>query len=245
MCRYLFELFHFESQTRGKDTTKEKKARLEKESEYMMNKTPCRLKDIHELFMDTGLGKEGYSVIGQGRIDEILSNKSEDRRQIFEEAAGITKYKYRKNEAEKKLADTTDNLTRVADIMSELEGQLEPLREQSEKAKKYLVLRDELKYLDINVSVSEIKNNKTELEKIEKNSKELSFDVDIIQNNLNTSENKINFMYEEIKNTEEYIEQLRQKEKETVSNINDYTNRINILTANIEHENENIMNHYG
>jgi len=211
------------------------------ESEYMMNKTPCRLRDIHELFMDTGLGKEGYSIIGQGRIDEILSNKSEDRRQIFEEAAGITKYKYRKNEAEKKLADTTDNLTRVADIMSELEGQLEPLREQSEKAKKYLILRDELKGLDINISVIEIKKNRRELESIEENSKTLGFDVDIIQNNISASENKINNMYDEIKNTEELIEQLREKEKKTVSDINDYTNRINILTANIEHENENIL----
>lgn len=211
------------------------------ESEYMMNKTPCRLRDIHELFMDTGLGKEGYSVIGQGKIDEILSNKSEDRRSIFEEAAGITKYKYRKNEAEKKLSDTADNLTRVEDIMSELEGQLEPLREQSEKAKKYLVLRDELKELDINISVIEINKNKAELINIEKDAKTLEFDAEVIQNNINLSENKVNNMYDEIKNTEEYIEQLHEKEKETINSINDYTNRINILTTNIEHETENII----
>ena len=102
------------------------------EGEYFINRVGCRLKDIHELFMDTGLGREGYSIIGQGKIDEILSNKSEDRRQIFEEAAGITKYKYRKNEAERKLNHTTENLTRVKDIMAELENQIGPLFEQSE-----------------------------------------------------------------------------------------------------------------
>ena len=115
------------------------------EGEYFINKAPCRLKDIHELFMDTGLGREGYSIVGQGKIDEILSNKSEDRRQIFEEAAGITKYKYRKNDAEKKLERTNENLVRVRDIMSTLEEQLEPLRIQSEKARKYLTLRDTLR----------------------------------------------------------------------------------------------------
>jgi len=105
------------------------------ESEYMINKTPCRLKDIYELFLDTGIGKDGYSIIGQGRVDEILSSKSEDRRAIFEEASGIMKYKVRKQEAEKKLEMTRQNLLRINDIIAELENQLEPLREQSEVAK--------------------------------------------------------------------------------------------------------------
>lgn len=108
------------------------------ESEYMINKTPCRLKDIYELFLDTGIGKDGYSIIGQGRVDEILSSKSEDRRAIFEEASGIMKYKVRKQEAEKKLEMTRQNLLRINDIIAELENQLEPLREQSEVAKRYL-----------------------------------------------------------------------------------------------------------
>ena len=123
------------------------------DGEYYINKTLCRLKDIHELFMDTGLGRDGYSIIGQGKIDSILSTKSEDRRQIFEEAAGISKYKYRKLEAERKLVQTVDNLTRVKDILSELEGQLGPLERQSEKAKRYLILRDELRGIDIAVSI--------------------------------------------------------------------------------------------
>lgn len=121
------------------------------ESEYSINKSPCRLKDITELLMDTGIGKEGYSIIGQGRIDEILSNRSEDRRYIFEEAAGIVKYKSRRNEAEKKLDKTQENLLRVEDIIQELEQQLEPLKEQSITAKKYLNLRDQLKHLEINL----------------------------------------------------------------------------------------------
>ena len=119
------------------------------ESEYYINKHSVRLKDIHELFMDTGLGREGYSNISQGRIDEILSLKSTDRREIFEEAAGISKYRHRKEETERRLANTEDNLLRIGDRISELELQVEPLREQAEKAKKYLEYRDEYKGLEI------------------------------------------------------------------------------------------------
>ena len=111
------------------------------ESEYYINKQSVRLRDVNELFMDTGLGREGYSIIGQGRIDEILSVKSADRREIFEEAAGISKYRHRKEETERKLASRPeDNLLRIDDKISELELQVEPLREQAEKAKKYLIL---------------------------------------------------------------------------------------------------------
>lgn len=118
------------------------------EGEYYINKAACRLRDIIELFRDTGVGKEGYSIIGQGRIDEILSQKSEDRRDIFEEAAGIVKYRARKAESEKRLANMRDNLSRVEDIIAELEGQLEPLAKASETARRYLALRDELRKLD-------------------------------------------------------------------------------------------------
>ena len=110
----------------------------------------CRLRDVVDLFRDTGIGKEGYSLIGQGRIDELLSAKSEDRRQIFEEAAGIVKYKVRKAEAQKRMENTRDNLSRVEDIIAELEGRVEPLRQQSETAREYLQLREELKGLELN-----------------------------------------------------------------------------------------------
>ena len=121
------------------------------ESEYYINRRACRLKDINELFMDTGLGREGYSIIGQGRIDEILSVKSADRREVFEEAAGISRFRHRKEEAERKLERTDENLVRINDKIGELELQVEPLRVQAEKTKKYNVLRDELKGLEISV----------------------------------------------------------------------------------------------
>ena len=121
------------------------------DSEYYINRQSARLRDIHELFMDTGLGREGYSNIGQGRIDEILSLKSTERREIFEEAAGISKYRHRKEETERKLATTEDNLLRIGDKVSELELQLEPLKQQAEKAKRYLELKDELQGVEVAV----------------------------------------------------------------------------------------------
>ncbi|MBR5236298.1 MAG: chromosome segregation protein SMC [Clostridia bacterium] len=132
------------------------------ESQYLINDTPCRLKDIHEVFMDTGLGRDGYSMIGQGKIDEILSTKSEDRRQIFEEAAGISKYRYRKEEAERRLRHTDENLDRVADIIGELESQIGPLEQQAEKAKKYLNLRDQLKTYDVNLALRIVERSRTQ-----------------------------------------------------------------------------------
>lgn len=135
------------------------------ESEYYINKASCRLRDIHELLMDTGMGRDGYSVVGQGKIDEIISAKPEDRRVIFEEAAGISKYKYRKQESEKKMQQTEENLVRLLDLISEIESRVEPLREQAEKAKEYLKLRDELKGIEINLLVNTIDRLKNSLEK--------------------------------------------------------------------------------
>ena len=126
------------------------------ESEYYINRQSARLRDIHEMFMDTGLGREGYSNIGQGRIDEILSLKSADRREIFEEAAGISKYRHRKEETERKLQHTEDNLLRIGDKVSELEIQLEPLKQQSEKAKRYLELKEELQGVEIAVWMEQL-----------------------------------------------------------------------------------------
>ncbi|WP_123040010.1 chromosome segregation protein SMC [Cohnella candidum] len=126
------------------------------ESEYLINKQPCRLKDITELFMDTGIGKEAYSIIGQGRIEEILSTRSEDRRGIFEEASGIVKYKSRKKEAQKKLEDTEGNLLRIHDLVSELESQVGPLRRQAEKAEQFKELKEQLKNKEIALYVQQI-----------------------------------------------------------------------------------------
>ena len=139
------------------------------ETGYYINKVPCRLKDVLELFMDTGIGKDGYSIIGQGKIDEILSNKSEDRRNIFEEAAGIVKYRTRKQEAEKKLERTKLNLLRINDILTEIEANIEPLKISAEKAKKYLNLREELKNIEIGLFIYNIEKYKKDLEEIVKN----------------------------------------------------------------------------
>src|SRR5574344_279028 len=136
------------------------------ETGYFINKVPCRLKDILELFMDTGIGKDGYSIIGQGKIDEILSDKSENRRHIFEEAAGIVKYRIRKEESEKKIERTKLNLLRINDILSEIEVNIEPLKEQSEKARKFLDLREELKDIEVGLCIYNINKYKKELEKI-------------------------------------------------------------------------------
>ena len=145
------------------------------DSEYYINRQSARLRDIHELFMDTGLGREGYSNIGQGRIDEILSLKSADRREIFEEAAGISKYRHRKEEAERKLMHTEDNLMRIGDKVSELELQLEPLRQQSEKAIKYLELRDELQGVEVAVWLDKLEKLSAEAKKAEEDYASASF----------------------------------------------------------------------
>jgi len=136
------------------------------ESEYLINQNACRLKDIIELLRDTGAGREGYSVIGQGRIDEILSNRAEDRRAVFEEAAGIAKYKARKVEAERKLSNAADSLSRVDDILSELTAQLEPLREQAEAAREYLLLVEELRGLEFNAYLVSHERTQKRLEEL-------------------------------------------------------------------------------
>lgn len=210
------------------------------EGEYFINKNACRLKDIHELFMDTGLGREGYSIVGQGKIDEILSNKSEDRRRIFEEAAGITKYKYRKNDAEKKLERTRENLTRVTDIMTELEGQIEPLRHQSEKAKKYLNLRDELKTIEVNASVVSIEKFREDLKMAEKEYDAVSESISSLQQETRETENEINKLYLDIADFDKESEKLRLAREETQVQSSAGSNSINLSLANIEHFGENI-----
>lgn len=147
------------------------------ESEYKINGSTCRLKDISELFYDTGIGKEGYSIIGQGQIDKILSGKPEERRELFDEAAGIVKFKRRKAIAQKKLEDEKQNLVRVSDILSELEKQVGPLAKQSETAKKYLSLREELKSCDVNLFLMESEQNEKQLQEIAQKEQILSGDL--------------------------------------------------------------------
>ena len=205
------------------------------ETGYYINKVPCRLKDVLELFMDTGIGKDGYSIVGQGKIDEILSNKSEDRRHIFEEAAGIVKYRIRKQESEKKLEHTKLNLLRINDILSEIEGNLEPLKIQSEKAKNYLSIRDELKNIEVGLFLHNIKQNKEELEKLQE-------DETITKEQYEAEETKL----ERIKNAKEElknnIDEITTK-IEKISNIGfESQKEIEMLNSNISVSQTRIAN---
>lgn len=205
------------------------------ETGYFINKTPCRLKDVLELFMDTGIGKDGYSIIGQGKIDEILSNKSEDRRHIFEEAAGIVKYRVRKAESEKKLEHTKVNLLRINDILSEIETNIDPLKIQSEKAKKYLNLREELKNIEIGLFLYNIEKYKVDLENIVK-------DEEIYKTQCNDEEGRL----ERIKNLKE---ELKSEVEEITNKIEEMSNlgfesqkEIEMLNSDINVSNTRISN---
>lgn len=209
------------------------------ETGYFINKTPCRLKDVLELFMDTGIGRDGYSIIGQGKIDEILSNKSEDRRHIFEEAAGIVKYRIRKQESEKKLEHTKLNLLRINDILTEIEGNLEPLKEQSEKAKRYLNLRDELKNIEIGLFIHNIDKYKQTLE-------ELTKDEEITKEQCNEEEGKlerIKMLKEELKTAIDEItiriEEMSNLGFESQKEIEMLNSDINVAKARISNNNDN------
>ena len=210
------------------------------ETGYYINKVPCRLKDVVELFMDTGIGRDGYSIIGQGKIDEILSNKSEDRRHIFEEAAGIVKYRARKEETEKKLEQTKLNLLRINDILTEIEGNLEPLQQQSDKAKKYLNLKEELKNIEIGLFLYNIDKYKQSLEELVK-------DEEIMNSTLNQEEGKlekIKILKEELKdNIDEITIQIEHMQNigfESQKEIERLNSNISIATSKIENNTENI-----
>lgn len=209
------------------------------ETGYYINKVQCRLKDVLELFMDTGIGKDGYSIIGQGKIDEILSNKSEDRRNVFEEAAGIVKYKTRKEEAEKKLEHTKLNLLRINDILTEIEGNLEPLKAQSEKARKYLDLKMELKNIEVGLFLFNIDKYKAELNKV-------SEDIEIMKDTFNLEENKLNEIKQLKQTLKDKSDNLTQKIEEiqnlgftSQKEIEELNSNINVLKSKIENNEEN------
>jgi len=210
------------------------------ETGYFINKTPCRLKDVLELFMDTGIGKDGYSIIGQGKIDEILSNKSEDRRHIFEEAAGIVKYRARKEETEKKLEQTKLNLLRINDILSEIEQNLDPLKAQSDKAKKFLELKQELKEIEIGLFLYNI-------EKYKENLSQIAEDEEIMNSTLNQEEGKlekISILKEELKAEIDEITTNIEKTQnigfESRQEIERLNSEINVSKTKIQNNLENI-----
>lgn len=189
------------------------------EGEYFINKTPCRLKDIHEMLMDTGMGRDGYSIIGQGKIDQILYANPEDRRSMFEEASGISKYKYRKAEAERKLSKTNDNIVRIMDIVSELESQIGPLKEQSEKAQRFLVLSEELKELEVTAFVNAIEKNKSSFDKANVNYNGIKTEFDAYKKQSEENEKAIEAYYEEKKLFDSSLEAIKNEASEIVVEI--------------------------
>ena len=204
------------------------------ESEYSLGKKHCRLRDIRELFMDTGLGLDGYSSIGQGRIDEILSLRSEDRRGVFEEAAGITKFRARKEEAERRLAATEHNLTRIRDLYDELGRQLEPLEKQAEKTEKFLVLRDELRVLEVSLWLEQLERLKSEAEK-------RSRDAEVCRRQLENAKSEQERRYQQaeqltadLHGIDRETEALRTSLREAESREAGQASRIAVLRANLE-----------
>ena len=205
------------------------------ETGYYINRVPCRLKDILELFMDTGIGKDGYSIIGQGKIDEILSNKSEDRRHIFEEAAGIVKYRTRKTESEKKLEQTKLNLLRINDILSEIESGLDPLRIQSEKAKRFLELHEQLKDIEVGLFLYNIESYKEKLAQIVE-------DMGIIEDQKNSEETNLSNMQAKKIELKNCIDKLTEQIEECQNLGFESTNKIEKINSEIGISNEKISN---
>jgi len=210
------------------------------ESEYLINGNICRLKDVHELFMDTGLGRDGYSIIGQGKIDEILSVKSEDRRQIFEEAAGISKYKYRRLEAQRKLSQAEENLIRVSDIINELELQLEPLSKQAEKAKEYLKLYEMLKKYEVSLGLNIIDKNREALEKLKEEYKILASDLERQKQKEKQVEDETNKLYVEIEKDNENIKKTSGEKNSAALLIETLKGDIAVISNDIKNKEEKI-----
>ncbi len=210
------------------------------DSEYYINRQSARLRDIHEMFMDTGLGREGYSNIGQGRIDEILSLKSGDRREIFEEAAGISKYRHRKEETERKLQHTEDNLLRIGDKVSELELQLEPLKVQSEKAKKYLELKDELRGVEVTLWLDSLQRLSQAAQKAQEDYASASFVLQQAKDDLEDLYRQAEDLGNQLRGKDEELETLRLKTNMHTAAFQQMEGQLAVLQGSRENNDSNI-----
>ncbi len=210
------------------------------ESEFYINRKAARLRDIHELFMDTGLGRDGYSVIGQGRIDEILSVKSADRREIFEEAAGITKFRYRKEESERKLNACEENLVRIRDIITELETQVGPLKEQAEKARAFLIYRDELRLLEVNVWLDSLDKLKESLHKAQTDYLNAERMLSARKREAEELQTRSNALTEELHQKDADGERVREELRETEGREADIRSQIAVSRTHIRNNEDNI-----
>lgn len=216
------------------------------DSEYMINGKNVRLKDIVELFMDTGLGKDGYSIIGQGRVAEIVSNKSNERRQIFEEAAGISKFRYKKEAAQKKLIAAQDNLVRLNDILAELETRVGPLKSQSEKAEKFIKLSEEKKNLEVSLWLHKLTDLKKNLTSIEEKYLVSNSEYENIDNDLEEIDRNVEKIYQQMQQASVKIEHLRTEILDTEKNNSSIYADVAVLKNDISHieamKNETIEN---
>ena len=210
------------------------------DSEYYINKQSSRLRDIHEMFMDTGLGREGYSNIGQGRIDEILSLKSADRREIFEEAAGISKYRHRKEETERKLLHTEDNLLRIGDKVSELELQMEPLRVQSEKARTYLELKEELRGVEVAVWVDSLEKLSAAAKKAEEDYASAAFVLQQAHDDLDSLYRQAEALGETLRTRDGELETVRLKSNMLSSTHQQLEGQMAVLRGNVQNNAANM-----
>ena len=210
------------------------------DSEFYINRQSARLRDIHELFMDTGLGREGYSNIGQGRIDEILSLKSADRREIFEEAAGISKYRHRKEDTERKLQHTEDNLLRIGDKISELELQLEPLRVQSEKAKRFLEMKDELQSVEVAVWLEQLQRFSDAAQKAQEDYASAAFVLEQAHEELEQLYAQAERLADQLRQRDAQLETVRIKVNMLEANHQQIDGQIAVLKGNMANNNANI-----
>lgn len=206
------------------------------ESEYLINRQACRLKDIYELFMNTGIGREGYSIIGQGKIAEIISKRSEDRRGIFEETAGISKYRYKKTESQKKLSQTEENMTRVLDIFSELENRVGPLERDAQKARKYLELYEEKKQLDVSVWLYDMEKLRREADTLGIQCRQSAHELEMAQDTETQLESQYERMFAASQENKQLSGQLYENIKEVTGQIHQLENNYRTLEADIDHK---------
>lgn len=212
------------------------------ESEYFLNRTPCRMKDINELFMDTGLGKDGYSVVGQGKVDEIISGKAQDRRNFFEEASGISKYRHKKEEAQRKLLQTEENIVRLNDIIGELAVRLPSLKRASGKAQQYEEIVKNLRNAQLKTWCYNIKNNRDKINILEEKRNNVTKSIAKIKEELDALDKSSSDLSQKRREADLLIEELYKKEKDWEFNISTYVNQIRLYEQEIKHNEEEAKN---
>ena len=212
------------------------------DSEYLINRQPKRLRDIYELFMNTGVGREGYSIIGQGKIAEIISKKSDERRNIFEEAAGISKYRHRKEEAERRLKSTLENLDRIKDKLSYLESRVGPLEKDAEKARRGLAIYEEKKRADVSLWLFDTKKIRVDIEDAETALKLSAHELEIIDQMISDLETQDDNLYQRNQEGKILAEQLYEDIRVTYDKLHELDNTMRVAATNFEHSAELINN---